>query len=643
MWIARGWDRIASAPRCSALALFAGSLALRAVFAYEMVDTPLFRLHESPNSDQCFFAAWAERIADGDWVGSTPLHPFHEWQGGIAREWARTRDIEYSEELGVELWNRWYGGLRFHQEPLYAYLLALLRLAGRDVRWVFALQALASAATTVLVWAIGRRLGGQAVGLVGAALHLAYGPFLFYDFALHRTSFHTFAGVLVVWSVLHARASDRVRDYVMVGGVLGVATLLKSTDGPMLAVVAIVTAAGGRRGATRALAMVGTYAVVLCPVAVRNVAMGIGPLDINSVGAAAFVFGNADDVHACAGLQISARSATIFAESDGRLGSAALATIRTHRGLGWPRLLLRKIAYLPTPVEIPNVDSYAYFVPYSWLLSGPLIGFAPLVSLVAIGLGAGLAHRRQAWPILAPVAMSGTVMVVFIHLSRYRVPIVAVALPLVGLAVVDLARHARARRVAPFLWAALLASLPWIGLSLVGPVGGAAVRADDGLVGAVLWERTVREVASHDPHRAYSIATRALASSPDLAEMQAPTANWPPSRLAGVAGLTARVERASSDLARQIGVPFAHHDRRAGSLEAFAERVRTTGDRWAGLRAGTPYPGIATPTSPAPRGSTLVAASVLLGGALLVIASRLWSMLRRGDGRAQPRRHGCSS
>ena len=81
------------------------------------------------------------------------------WRGSISHNIRARRIVSNWLEPGIapspehKLWDDWYGQKRFHQEPLYPYLVAATyRLWGDDVRHVFAWQLLLGWETNVLIY-----------------------------------------------------------------------------------------------------------------------------------------------------------------------------------------------------------------------------------------------------------------------------------------------------------------------------------------------------------------------------------------------------------------------------------------------------------------------------------------------------------
>jgi hypothetical protein len=96
-------------------------------------------MHKNPDLDMNFFDLWGDRIAHGDFLTDTVLHPYHYWHKEA------TDYLGKSEAEGKAMWNEWYGGKTYHQEPLYAQILGICKMiAGDGHMLIFILQILSS-------------------------------------------------------------------------------------------------------------------------------------------------------------------------------------------------------------------------------------------------------------------------------------------------------------------------------------------------------------------------------------------------------------------------------------------------------------------------------------------------------------------
>src|SRR5262245_8045191 len=114
--------------------------------------------------DPLYYHEWATRIAGGDWLG---------------------RDA-------------------FEMSPLYPYTLAAVyRIFGENLTAPRVLQALLGSLTCAGLFLLGRRLFGRAAGAVAGTMLAVYGPAIYYDGQINKTSLAValslgFAGAAVV-------------------------------------------------------------------------------------------------------------------------------------------------------------------------------------------------------------------------------------------------------------------------------------------------------------------------------------------------------------------------------------------------------------------------------------------------------------
>ena len=102
-------------------------------------------------------------LAADDWLQDRALHPLHGWHLDMARAYLSQhpgaadsitwQEVDAKPSPERKLWDEWYGQKRFHQEPLYPYLVAATyRVFGDAVQNVFAWQMLLGCATNVLIY-----------------------------------------------------------------------------------------------------------------------------------------------------------------------------------------------------------------------------------------------------------------------------------------------------------------------------------------------------------------------------------------------------------------------------------------------------------------------------------------------------------
>ena len=580
-----------------AVLLVALSIAVRLVYFAQAGHGPLLALNGWDQSDMAFFDRWARVIAAGDWLTDRPLHPQHAWHRDVARVYLEAHPEERAalaaaghgspEEASAEIWNRWYGGKTFHQEPLYPYLVALTyRLLGPDPRFVLAWQLAIGVAANLLVYLIAVRLFPPPVPVLAGALALLCSPLLFYEMVLLRESLIVAAGLLLVWLVLRAMDRPSALSWGAVGLAGGLSLLLKSSFVLFLAPVAAVLACrprpSWRETARLVAALAGGVALALAPAVARNVVVGVSPLSLSSVGAVTFVNANVEDYPAEGGFYVSLKHApAILGASEGRLLPAARGALGTHAGVSSHlRQLLAKLAVAGHWYEVPDNCSFYLYRLYAGILSLPVTFFV-LSPLALVGLALAVAVPR-AWPLFLLALSSLATMLVFYPSSRFRAPLMAAVIPFAALALVEAARLLGARR-----WAAGLACVGAVALAFAWtsrPLAGDPVplRGDDCRLPFLLYYAPRMEAAQARGDWAGAAAPMVEAASFEPGFVRAMSAATPPlSERAYQCGFVYASAHANAAHAlRQAGraEEAAPHERETARLDAaLAEARRRAG------------------------------------------------------------------
>jgi len=426
----------------------------RALYFREIQAGPLRWQHLWTQTDMSYYDAWARQIAAGDWLsrgGDPPLHfwhqkiavdYFHEHPGDPIGPAAGRGTVDIASVRA--LWNRWCGGGRFYQDPLYPYLLALTyRAAGPDVRAAFLWQLGAGVLANVLLWLIARDALGDSVAAVTGLLAVLYAPSLFYEMVLLRDSLVVCAGLAVAFLAGRQLARGRARGWLVLGLACGLAITLKAHFAllvPGIAAAAVLRGRGRARrwGAAAGLLLLGTT-LGLAPLMARNVAVGLPPLVPATNGTVTFVLANAADAGTTDwGL---GHAAAILAASNNRMWPAMAATLGTHASPGgWLRLLAGRFAAAWYWFEAPNNENFYYYRLHARVLRFLPLTFTAVAPLALVGLVLSWPARRRCLPLYLLVLTSLAVVVLTFVLSRYRVALAVAVLPFAALTLVCLGR-----------------------------------------------------------------------------------------------------------------------------------------------------------------------------------------------------------
>ena len=416
-------------------AVLALAIAVRLVNVSIASHWPLAEYqHTWQESDMAASWAWSGRILAGDILGRDTPHQYTRWM----QEWAP-----------LETWERWWGGRTiFHQAPLWAYVLAGMRLVVGDRFVGVALcQAALGVVNVALVFLLAARFFGGLVPPIAAAGAAVYGPLLLHETVVLRDTLGVTVSLLLLGWLAHCD-DERPLRWLVAGVLFALAALARETTlvfGPFVALL-IVRRFGVRSLGSAGLAFAAGVALGLAPLVARNVVVGAPPFALSTRAIEAVIHGNAVD-SAGIGLTIPAATRSILEQSDGRLETAIRLTLATYHG-DWLRLVgneLFKVRAIFSGYEAMDNVNWSYFADRSPLLRWSL-RFEPVVGLAMVGLWLDRAqarrHRVLWYFLLANVAglMYGTIV------GRYRLPAVAVLLVYAAVAVAWIGGRLAARR-----------------------------------------------------------------------------------------------------------------------------------------------------------------------------------------------------
>lgn len=207
-----------------------GGLVLRVIYAYVIVRSkPL-------NGDALEFQLQANLLADGHGY----IQPFVWQYAHIARPTA-------------------------DKPPVYPSLEAVLSLfGGRSWGWHDLVDILAGTATIVVTGLLGRRVGGERLGLIAAGVTAVYPLLIAADGSLRSESVFALLVTLALLQTLRLREAPSIRGAALLGVIIGLATLTRS-EALLLVLLLPFGVAGLRRG----LVTAGACALVLLPWFIR--------------------------------------------------------------------------------------------------------------------------------------------------------------------------------------------------------------------------------------------------------------------------------------------------------------------------------------------------------------------------------------
>jgi 4-amino-4-deoxy-L-arabinose transferase-like glycosyltransferase len=444
--------------------LLGAAVFVRLIYCLQLAAGPLPRIHAFVvDSDNHFFDEWGRRIAAGDWLQPSPLHPMASWMRTVAED-AMSKDpllpvkLKLAADPGYDrremearLWDHWLGGATFFQEPAYPYLVGFTyRLAGPDVWRVFAWQLALGVAGVLIVHRLSRRLFSETAAAAAGALAVLAPIPLVYEATLLRDGLVVFA-TLALALAMHWAAEGGGRRWLVLGLAFGAAALVKQSFLFFPAVLGVWRLAAVRAPLPERLAaaglVLGGMCLALLPAALRNVAVGVPALALNGSAAAmlaVYQTASASPLDIVIGPEYTG----LLVATDGRMFPSLLEAARTHANAwGILALDLEKLLYAWHGFESRNNVDFYLFRQGAPLLASLPATFVVLAPLAAIGMATR--HLARAWPLLVAIVASLLSLALSTVLSRYRAPLTAALLPLAGAGAARLACWVGARR---WLW-----------------------------------------------------------------------------------------------------------------------------------------------------------------------------------------------
>lgn len=441
------------------------ALALRGVAFYELAESPVMEAHTLSQMDMRFFDEWAKSIVDEDVLCRESRHPMHDWHGIVAGSYYD----KHPELLGrpfaklpkatqdaatVTLWDEWYQGNRFHQEPLYPYFVAAVyAISGStDVRNVYAVQLVLGVLMVLLLYLLSRRLFGDLTAVVTALIGMSWGPLIHYEVTLLRTSLLSVTGIALLYVVQRVidrrdeNGTGRILKLFAFGCLIGLATALRSTFFVFSLGLLVVLFWPLRKQRAKVLCHGGAVALgvvlMLAPIWIRNSIVDAPLFSMTSVGAITFVGSNVPGHRPKMGWfphYYHENVAEAMEGSEGSLLGAMSTSIGMYRSFtDYVGLLVDKFVLLWHWFEMPNNTNFYYTCVQSTMLQ--LLRFVAAASWImpaaVIGFVLAFRRRRSVGTLLWYFLCVAGPMIVFYVLSRFRAPMIVGMMPLAAYAIV---------------------------------------------------------------------------------------------------------------------------------------------------------------------------------------------------------------
>lgn len=412
----------------AAAAIFLAALAPRILYVLEIDRAGL---GEFLRLDPLYYHRWALRIAGGEWLG---------------------REV-------------------FEMSPLYPYSLGLLYKAfGISLTIPRILQAILGALTCTGTALLGARLFGRAAGWIAGAALAFYGPAIYYDGQINKTTLALALMIALAGALVISRGTKRL--WIGAGGIcLGLAALVHENVNVIAPVLLLwllspLVEGGWKSRIAGAGILLAGYGAIVLPVTARNVLVAGEYVLITSAGGENFYTGNNENASGRYAPPSFVRPDPFFEHEDFRQEAARRAghplTRREASSFWWSEgrrfvaenpgralwLVWDKFGVFFNAFERPDNFSYYNFRKLSTVLSLPWLGFGIVAPLSFVGLILSARRWRELIPVYAATGAFLISALIFFIQSRYRMPAVPFLILFAAHGAVETGARFRERRLA---------------------------------------------------------------------------------------------------------------------------------------------------------------------------------------------------
>jgi 4-amino-4-deoxy-L-arabinose transferase-like glycosyltransferase len=446
------------------------SVFIKSIYFYQASQIkPIFHFQEWTQCDMNFFNLWANSINEGDVLTQNPLHPNHVWEIKTANHFfaqnpdkyayylAQNNGVKDSIALSQLLWNHWFQEKTFHQEPLYAYVVAIIyKIFGADVRWVFLFQMLLGIGVNVLVLKIGTHYFGHLSGFMAALLVTFCGPILVYDLVLIRSTLTVFLTLITLYALIKTIQENSTATYLTFGALSGLAYLNQSYTLCFFMIGLIFlfykgpSVPKGLRMSLYAIFLdkmkylsltLASFLFILMPLFIRNYKVGAPLTSVAGHGAIVFVTGNEKGVEPTQIFLVdSTMTSTVLAKTDAQMLPTIIESIKSHDSIwDYLGLLIGKFFAIFHWVEIHNNINYYFYQHLTPILNWTSITHFIIAPLGLVGLCmAYKRYRFQLMPLYAAFFVCFFPMLIGLVFARFRVNLMVVLIILSGFLLAEL-------------------------------------------------------------------------------------------------------------------------------------------------------------------------------------------------------------
>ncbi|MBX3394505.1 MAG: glycosyltransferase family 39 protein [Phycisphaerae bacterium] len=379
-----------------------------------------------------------------------------------------------------------FPGSAYFKAPLYPYFLALIRLVTGDLYWAPRIvQIVMGSLSCGFVYLAGREAFNRTVGLVAGLASAFYWVMIYFDAELLLEPLSIFLMLVSLWIILRAAKRDSLWLWAVAGLFMGLSAITRPNVLIFIPVIALWLVWAGWPNVVRSIWKSAVWcfacAIPILPVTIRNYVVGHDFVLIASQAGPNFFIGNNPTSDGYSATLPGARSSWLggFIDwrsmAEQRLGRKLKASevdqfffdeafrfFREDPQRAW-ELNFRKLQLFFYEWEIPNdsdlTSMAALYAP--WMLRLPVTSGA-ILAFGLIGFVIALWDFKRTLPLTSFVVLYTASVVAFFVCSRFRVPMMPVAMVLAALVPVKACEYLYKRDFRGIIGLGIFSYFAWI-------------------------------------------------------------------------------------------------------------------------------------------------------------------------------------
>jgi tetratricopeptide (TPR) repeat protein len=339
--------------------------------------------------------------------------------------------------------------------PLYPYFLAFIyRLFGPDLLIVKLVQSVVGGLTAGMIYRLGSECFGGVAGLIAGFIAALYVPFIFYDNSILFPVLAAFLNTLLLYFLYVGIHRSKAWAFLVSGVLWGLSAAGNAgvlAFAPAAVAFLLLYGKLGLNQRLKRIALVAIgVAIVVGPITVRNYVIGDDFVPLTSNAGLNLYIGNNPQ---STGAYVKPDELDVYVDPSGKgIAEAALgrklkpsevSAYWTDRAVTFMREqpaaflsnMLRKVFFVWSVFEVPQIEHLSFERRFSWLLRIPSPSFGVVCPLGIMGIVLALRRKKETWLLFLFIATYAVTITAFFVVARYRLPMLPALMAFSGYAV----------------------------------------------------------------------------------------------------------------------------------------------------------------------------------------------------------------